>query len=248
MLNIAICDDDKIFAKVFGKDVKQCFSEIELPCSVRIFVSANDFLESLANEFFDLIFLDIEIGNSSGIDIAEIVRNEHKNLKSFIVFISSHSGYHYSGKLYEASPIQFLSKPIEPESISKVAEIISKRILSPPATEDYFVCSFRSNKKLILKRDIFYFESELRYMVVATESERIKFNASMKNVRKQISDSSFVQIHRSFLVNLAHVKEYDAQNITMKNGDFLRISSGYKQGVLAAIMDYMEMRGLNRDL
>lgn len=242
MIKIAVCDDDKIFADSLSKSIRICFQNAYMACSVNTFYSARDLYSSLEAKYYDLLFLDIEIGNDSGIDLANRIRDELNNSKTVIVYVSNYSRYHDNRQLYRAAPVSFISKPVKNDDIEQVVEIVSRRVSRSDSPDDYFTYSFKSEKHLLLKRDIYYFECSGRNMVAVTKEGRATFILTMEEVQQQAAESYFVMIHRSFLVNILHLKSYNSQHAIMLNGDSIPISDRHRKEATWAIADFFNKR------
>ena len=85
MIKIAIVDDEKIFVSCFQKDLKRLFQQNKVTCIIASFTSGQDFLKNYQETEYDLIFLDIDIPDVSGIQIASDIRNKKLKLNTTLV-------------------------------------------------------------------------------------------------------------------------------------------------------------------
>ena len=162
MFHIAVCDDEKIICEEI-RTFAQRYAE-EKTCSVdcSIFLSGEALYESLARgNYYDVIFLDIELFHISGIEIGEYIRRQLKDMLSQIVYISSRP--EYAMELFATHPLDFLTKPISFEKFSvclnQTAELKSKR-------GAFFSYNCRGEYRRIPLSNILYFESQNRKVCV----------------------------------------------------------------------------------
>lgn len=220
MFHIAVCDDEKIICEEI-RTFAQRYAE-ERACSVdcSIFLSGEALYESLARgNYYDVIFLDIELFHISGIEIGEYIRRQLKDMLSQIVYISSRP--EYAMELFATHPLDFLTKPISFEKFSvclnQTAELKSKR-------GAFFSYNCRGEHRRIPLSNILYFESQNRKVCVTRVNCREAYYGKLNEVENQVKDYGFLRIHKSFIVNPQYVEVYGKTTITMTNRDVLPVS------------------------
>ena len=72
--------------------------------------------------------------------------------------------------------------------------------------------------------DIFYIKSENVYLNILTEGESLLMRGRMKDLSASLPEDSFFQIHRSYIVNLSHIRSFDGKNVLMEDGGTLPVS------------------------
>lgn len=125
MLKIAICDDNNCICL----QVEKIILDYETVCMKKIdittFSTGESLIDFIRNEHsFDLIFLDIELGSITGMEIGATIRDELDDYISKIVFITSKNGYESS--LFDIQPLNFIRKPIEDKKIYKCIDLTLK--------------------------------------------------------------------------------------------------------------------------
>ncbi len=220
MFHIAVCDDEKIICEEI-RTFAQRYAE-EKTCSVdcSIFLSGEALYESLARgNYYDVIFLDIELFHISGIEIGEYIRRQLKDMLSQIVYISSRP--EYAMELFATHPLDFLTKPISFEKFSvclnQTAELKSKR-------GAFFSYNCRGEYRRIPLSNILYFESQNRKVCVTRVNCREAYYGKLNEVENQVKYYGFLRIHKSFIVNPQYVEVYGKTTITITNRDVLPVS------------------------
>ena len=165
MLNISICDDDLGFANRFKSALDSALKNRGITATIDVFSNAKSILEALAKSFYDIICLDIEIGSDNGVEVGNQIRDGQNNLKSQIVFISSHSSYHHKGQLYNSAPIAFIQKPFSKSDVEGLVDKALHRVFM--SRKDNSIFSFEYKRKIysVLKRDIVYVEVDANLML-----------------------------------------------------------------------------------
>lgn len=136
MINIAVCEDDVFLG---GQIETMLYRQAEtegVEIQTEVFTSAENCLKYLKEEcMVDLLFLDIELGKMSGIELAERIRNELHNDYMQIVFVSSKQSY--AMELFESHPLHFLVKPLDEEKLTRVFRKAVKLIDKSEETFQY---------------------------------------------------------------------------------------------------------------
>ena len=240
MLSIAICDDDVIFARHLKESVISIFSVQGILCNIKSFDDAESLVESMQDEYFDIIFLDIEIKNDNGIVIGNLIRDELQNQKSQIVFVSSYSSYHHSGALYNSAPMAFIQKPFNDSDINALAEKIKSRMLQEKKKDDYFFFSHRKTKHSIRKGEIVFIECSGRKKIIHTTNGNYSFNANMSQIIDMLDDVDFALVHRSYLVNIRYIQSIDGNGVKCSTGDSIDVSAAYYKSAIHSMVEFAE--------
>lgn len=194
--------------------------------------NAIDALGILKGENIDLLLLDIEMPNLSGIELLE-------RLDSFpqIVFTTSNKDYAFDAYEYEVT--DFLIKPIVKarflKAIGKVEEKINQLFQST---------SFSAAKEVYVKedgryiripyQDILYFENAGDYVKVCTLDKVYIIYGALKNIDAKLSYPGFLKVHRSYIVNLEKIKDIE-DNTLVINKKVIPISRAHKPTLMQTI-------------
>jgi len=240
MIKIAICDDDKNMAgeleNIINKD-KQNGLEI----SINMYFSGEGLCSALQqNEYFDIIFLDIQMKGMSGIDTAKYLRNDSCNNETVLIFVSSYETYHK--ELYPVSPMAFISKPVKESEVIKVFRTALQKVISN--NETFFVKNGRDTHRL-RKSEIAYFESYGRKMILHTNNEKYEYYQSIADLLANLNDNDFIQIHKSYVVNLNNVNRFSSRCLLMSNNSELSIGAKFSAAVKTKTTDYIKKKSVN---
>lgn len=163
MINIAICDDDiaatgKI-ESMLHKIAKNNFILIDTD----VFWDGKGLADAVEKEnYYDIIFLDIEMGQENGITAARRIREKDKSV--LIIYVTSHESY--MRESFSVRPFQFLSKPVDETQMSECFLAAFEEI---NRADRYFrFCYQRIHHKIPI-RNILYFESNKRKIYIVTE-------------------------------------------------------------------------------
>ena len=155
----------------------------------------------------DLIFLDIEMPDLTGIEFLSIVVNPPK-----VIIVSAYEQYALKG--YELDVFDYLLKPVSYERFLKsVNKLHDQLVKDRSIAADYiFIKSDKKTKKLLLK-DILFVESMENYVLIHTLTSREVVYSTLKMVEESLPSDRFVQTHRSYIVNTEHIQAIEGNTL-----------------------------------
>ncbi len=224
MINTIIVEDE-IMAQKSLERLCSKFKDLSL---IGTFSNAKDALDKINDETIDLIFLDIEMPGMSGIELLEQLPYLPQ-----VVFTTGNKEYAYIAFEYDIT--DFLKKPISFErfekSVNKVRSTIEKRSKVALSSEKHEVY-IKSEGRLIRLdySDINYFENVGDYVKAVTSHGNYVFHDTLKALNKKISNPRFLRVHRSYIINMAHIKDIE-DNTILIGEKLIPISRAYK-GIL----------------
>lgn len=224
MIKTAICDDDKYICCELEKYIIEYGKSKGLKITVDIFYSGEKLLKYMGDgNTYDLIFLDIEIGSITGVDVATRIRNDFDDHIIKIVFITSKEGYEI--ELFAVQPFEFLKKPINKNKLYAVLDLAGKLLIIDALTFTYKK-SFDYIKVNI--GEILYFEKESRKIKIVTIKGTDYFYDTLENIMLKLPNI-FVRTHNSFVVNFEKIKYLKKESIILVNQNELPISQRNKK-------------------
>jgi len=198
MINAIIVDDEPLALDVLETYINQ-LSEINLVARCENALQAN---EVLKNNQVDLMFLDIQMPQITGIDFLKSLQNPPK-----VIFTTAYPDYAVDG--FELNASDYLLKPISLErfmkSVNRVSEEIDLEKNETSQTSDsddfFFV---KADKKLIkvIYEDILYIEGLKDYVIIRMNASRVITLQTMKSLEAKLLSTQFQRIHRSYIINL----------------------------------------------
>lgn len=238
MISIAICDDKEQEVELMYNIVSNRLTKLHLPFNIIRCFSGEDLLYEVKRiGDFDLIFLDIVLGSDNGIDIAAKIRES--NSFCYIVFVSGFEQYYKAA--FNVQPYQFLDKPINKAEVEHVVDSVSKQIMN-----NNQIFSFESKRKQyrIRLNDILYFISDYRVVkVYITDGSVYEFYGRMDEVEAQINQMTtiFIRVHKSYLLNMNHIKVFQCENIIMQDEKSFAISVRKRKNVIEQYMSFVSI-------
>lgn len=181
----------------------------------------------------DILYADIEMPDLSGMDFVRSLGDQ----APLVVFTTAYSGYALEG--FRVHAADYLLKPIRFQDFEASAVHLRDRILQgrPPAAEE--VLTFRTEHRTVRVEAsrIRYAESMSEYLKIHLDGDEAPLVVlySLKRLALQLPPDRFVRIHRSYLVNLSHVREYARGTVLLSGGPTLPVGDLYRAGLKAAL-------------
>ncbi|MCR8746247.1 LytR/AlgR family response regulator transcription factor [Romboutsia lituseburensis] len=216
MIKIAICEDEKEQQELLKNYIEKIFEGLSIKYSLDIFNSGEELLENYS-KYIDLILLDIQLGEINGMDTARKIRILDNNVE--IIFITSLIEYALEG--YEVRAYRYLVKPVKYDDIK---ENIINCIKEVEIKNKYIIIKKQGNQIKLDINEITYIEVQKETITIHTLNEVYKISGTMSNIEKEIDCSRFFRCHKSFLVNLEHIKIIKQYVAILENNEEVPIS------------------------
>lgn len=201
-------------------------------CFVKTFSDGKELLEALKNSACDVLLLDIDMPQISGLDIAgELTKMQDKPL---LVFVTSHDELVYDSLQYH--PFGFIRKNHFDSEIAKMLKDCQQELV---AKNQHFTFKSGTENVRIPLEEILYYESDGNYLKLFTKEQEYRLRDTVTAVENALSTSGFVRIHRGFLVNQSAVKKLSAEEAELINGVRIPIGKNFAQEAKARLMRYM---------
>jgi DNA-binding LytR/AlgR family response regulator len=230
-INCIIVDDEPTAREV----LKIHLSQIPNIYLVGTCKNAIEAFQLLSTQKVDLIFLDINMPEISGLSFAKTISKATK-----IIFTTAYREFALDG--FDLKAVDYLLKPI---SFKRLAQSIDSYIeVKPLAKEDspkgkvaqepfIFVRSDRKMVKIVFS-EVYYIESLGDYLKIHFKEKYILTRQTLSSIEMQLPPKEFIRIHRSFIINLYRIHSFTNEQIEIKK-ESLPISRGYKKDVLARL-------------
>lgn len=208
-MKIGICDDILEYCNSIENYVEDYFKMSNAKYEVYKFTSGNDLLNSNMN--FDILFLDIELNDINGIDIAEKVLES--NPTTIIIVVTNYRKY--LDAAMDINALRFIDKPITQERITASL----KKAISEINNSSITVHSKTNEIIKIKKSDIVYVEVMRKTTTFYTKNGIVQCNEPITTFRDMLNSSYFAIPHNSYIVNLNYVLSYKRDKVLMDYGD-----------------------------
>lgn len=173
----------------------------------------------------DILYLDIELFEVSGIDAGIFIRKQMENHTMQIIYISGKQSY--AQQLFKVQPMDFIVKPIEEEKIEETLALALKIV---GRNTKRFEFQLGKEYYYVPYGDILCFVSDGRKVRLLTTSGEKEFYGKLKNIIKELPED-FLVIHKSYVVNKQRIARYTYETVELDNGRVLTISQAQRKQV-----------------
>lgn len=235
MLHLAICDDDLQEVKVATKMIQQVLKDqVVISQHTNPFSLLTYIVDEVKGEI-DLIILDINLKNQSGIEVAKSILDIYSEIK--IIFMTKY--IERVKDIFQISPVYFLLKPLEMEYL-RAALYKTIEIIDEEAANVFVVKPKQGNKNffMIKIRNIYYVESDMR-LIHIHEAEGCKSIYMKLDDAERDLPHNFCRCHQSYLVNMDKIKTVSNEEIILFNERHIPISRSKKKEVMERIGSYL---------
>lgn len=229
-INCLIVDDEAIAREIIATHLNKIDT-------INIIASCSNAMEAfnvISNHTIDLVFLDINMPEISGISFAKSINKDIK-----IIFTTAYRDYAVEG--FELQAVDYLLKPIPFDRLLKAVntyfEVYSNSIVNTPQETEIANFMFVRSDRRMLKIDfeaIMYVESYSDYIKIHLANETIVTRETISAIEAKLPSSNFIRIHRSFIISLHFITSFTNEHVTIKE-KALPISRSYKKDVLTLL-------------
>lgn len=200
MFNIALCEDNSLQREELKNNLSKVLDEIGVEYKILTFETGEDLLKEYP-EKLDMLFLDIQMGELTGMETARKVREYDDKVE--IIFITALWDYVQKG--YEVRAFRYLIKPVKFKELQEqvtacVGNILHKR-------DTYITIKDKNNVLKIRTEDILFLETFERKVIIHTNSQDYIVKMSMNKLEKELTNKGFFRCHTSYIVNLIKIEE-----------------------------------------
>lgn len=230
LAKILIVEDEILIADNIKRFLKKKGYEI-----IGIAISYQEAIHYIKSSSPDIVLLDIRLnGIKSGIDVGEFLKNQPEKIP--FIFLTSQLDQTHIDKAKLTFPSGYLSKPIQHESLLATIEIILHKKNYQNTIDNQIRLQDGNTKHLIHTDKIKYIQAEHVYVKLhIMDGEQILHRSTLKDILSKLPKSSFVQTHRSFVVNIRHIDSWDTNSIYIGNNE-IPMSRSKKKDVLDMIL------------
>jgi two-component system, LytTR family, response regulator len=244
-----LVDDEPDGIRTLTKMLELNCPDVEIVASCANATTAREKLQEMEP---DVMFLDIRMPGKNGFDmLAEL---PEKNFE--VIFVTAHNEYMLQA--FQFSAVDYLMKPVDEDRLVEAVDRVKKRLhrekntaqsealihnLSKAGSPGEMRLCLPTQKgfSIVKLEEILYCEAERSYTIFHFVNNRpVMVSKPLYDYEKLLTDTRFLRIHKSYLVNLLHVKEYlrgEGGTIVMTNGTEIEVSRRKKEQFLEKIRD-----------
>lgn len=242
MIKVFICDDEQSFVVYFRELLEKIFSDFAPKAEITSFDSPEKCLEEVRKSYEppDVVFLEIDMGEMNGFDLAREIKKE--SCEVLIVFVTDRHELVFD--CFDCHPFSFVRKS-GGEQVRRELERTCRDI-----------CCFFNQKKLVKiqnvysgteylsANDILFVETDNHYLVwtYRGDGHPIKERGSMENAIEKLRNFRFIRPHCSYLVNASHIKSFSTKfkTIVLDSGDKIPVSRSMKGRAFNDYANYLK--------
>lgn len=223
-MNCIIVDDEEMCRNA----MKHLVSQVDFLNLIGICSNATEALNLLNNNKIDLMLLDIEMPDMSGIELI-------KSLKSPPLTILTTSNKEYALEAFEYSIVDYIIKPILLDrffkAIAKAKEIFenSPQNIDFSSSEYVFIKSNGVLVKINLK-DILWIEALGDYLTINTSDKKYTIHSTMRTMESKLSSNKFIRVHRSFIIAIDNISSIE-DNVVVIGKKLIPVGAVYKDNL-----------------
>jgi len=231
-LYVAVCDDEPGDMEQILRTMREVMEKLEYQVELefRSFTEGSALYESAMREPFSLVFLDVEMPQMNGFQLASKLCADVPGIK--LIFVSRHE--HFVFRAYEYAPFWFIRKSELEYDMYRAMYRYKQQVLKLT----YKIRDGMGFKEIHIK-DILYIESEghkLTFWIV--QGLCLKKYGSLKEVEKELASCGFIRIHKSCLANQRHIIQVEKQDVLFSGGVRMALGRDRRKEVERAMLQY----------
>ncbi len=212
-----VVDDEPLAVSLLSSYVEK-MSFLDLVFSTENPIEAMEFIQT---KEADLIFLDIQMPELTGINFMKIVGDKLK-----YILTTAYAEYALEG--YEHNVIDYLLKPISFSRFEKSALKAQERFaINQDSQNSYFFIKSSGQQHRINFSDILFIESIKDYVNIKTENQEFIVLDTLKSLEHQLPEN-FARVHKSFIINIDRIEKMDIKNVSLNQEIKIPIGETYK--------------------
>ncbi len=232
MIHIAICDDEKHMSNHIKAMTSDFFRKKNREISIRTFLSGEDLLSYDGQ--IDILFLDIQMKGMDGMETARRLRAD--KFRGFLIFITVLKEMVFLS--FEVQAYDYLVKPVDEKQFGKTMERLYASMQN--ASEDSLLVQQGYEGRIVPEDEIVFCEVIDRKIYLNLASgEVVDYYERIENLETKLG-SHFFRCHRSYLINLKHLKGYKNRTAYMDNGKEVPVSRLRSKEFSSVVLQYMK--------
>lgn len=235
MIKIAICDDQLPICTQLESYLATILKRMCKLYEIDVYYTGKSLCKNLTDTHYDLIFLDIELPDMTGMEVGYYIRETLHNDLVQIAYISAKN--RYANSLFDYRPINFLIKPLDEP---KVEKILNTYFRITKDNEQLFSYKIGRSYYKVPIENIVYLEHTGRKIRMITTTSEEDFYDSMESLYSTLTPYRFLHIHKSYIINPRHIKEMTYDHVVMTDDKVLPISQSKRKEIRALYTEFIK--------
>jgi len=230
-LKISILEDQPTEAKHLKSLLNKWSTQTKCELEIEEYRSGENFFENndkTSLPLFSVFFLDIQMKEMNGLEVAKKLRKAR--YQGSIIFLTAFREYVFQG--YEVRAMNYLLKPVKEETLFLCLNEIAKDL-----SGNSYLYRYKQNIMSIPYKDILSFSSSLHYIDILTVSDHFCQYTTLNNIIEYLP-LEFIRIHKSCIVNMAHIYKISGTTVMLSNRMTTQIGRSYMKSFIAAFTAY----------
>ncbi|MBO5809881.1 MAG: response regulator transcription factor [Bacteroidales bacterium] len=223
--NVLIVDDEFLARKLLSEYV----SKVEILNLVDTCPDATSAMQVLNKENIDILFLDIQMPDISGMEMLKLLNN-----RPSVVLTTAYS--EYAVDAFALGVVDYLLKPFDyARFMQAINKIVNKNVIESQtetnSLNDYILVKADYKLYKVNYEDLLYIEGQHEYVTFHTTTKRITALYSLRSLEETLPKDKFVRTHKSFIVSIKNIEDIDKLNVTVA-GNKIPIGASYREALI----------------
>lgn len=242
MIRIAVVDDEEYFLRKIRSLIKKMFSDNGFNCDIVCFSSALEFKSKCTENSFNVIFLDIDMPEISGMNLAKFLRESGS--KAFIAFVSSYENFVFQAFVHSA--YRFIRKL---NLIDDLSEMVNSLSIDLKTSQRYIMLKFQDNRVGMVdltKVMLFYSVHHDLFLSYKKDSfEQLAYRVyTMDKLEEMLSEKGFVRTHRGYIVNISYIYQIEQDKVILTNNVSVNMSKSRSEIIKKKFQEHLRKEGV----
>ncbi|MFQ9514239.1 MAG: LytR/AlgR family response regulator transcription factor [Eubacterium sp.] len=235
IINIAVCDDEDQSLNNIHNELMKAGENLNISIETYLYTDGNKVFDLICSgkEDFDILFLDIDMPNISGLEVAKKIRKFKSDI--LLIFISAHEQYVFDS--IEYNPFRYIRKNKMEQELLLTLKAAYTCLMAD--MDKYAIIKTEDGEVKVKHSNIIYYEVEARKIRIHMNDGRSLFTRkTIKDFFEELGDENFIRIHSGCVVNVRYINEFSNFDITLDSGERLIVSRRKIKDVKTTLLNY----------
>ncbi|WP_370774978.1 LytR/AlgR family response regulator transcription factor [Anaerobutyricum hallii] len=210
-INIALCDDEPESLTIIQGELYKSAEKLNIEIETYVYNNGNKIVDLICKdkEDFDILFLDIDMPDISGLEVAKKLREKDSDI--ILIFISAHEQYVFES--IEYNPFRYIRKSRIEKEILLALKAAYARV--EEMKDSYIVVKTEESEVRVKHSDIMYFETTARKVGIhLNDGEVFIVRKTIRGLSEELNDEHFIKVHSGCVVNARYIYKFSNRDIT----------------------------------